>query len=577
MGLLQGITVHDAGTSVATAHALRLLDALGAQTTTSNPAAVLLDDGALPTAARPGSADIVLDDGENAGATVTVALSPAGGAPDAVERRLQEDFGLAALTGEPEGPPQLTTGWPALLHAGAQAAVAALLGLVTAARRGIPGVRLAVDARAATASMLDDALLRAARGQPPRGRTRGAGHLQATGRLARAADGWVSLSLSGAEDRATLDALATAAGAVSAEAWIASRSRRQVFATLQEHRLPCGMGLSPVEVLDDPLFLAEGTVRRGRVMPPFRIEPWLAPPWTPPLLPPSRRPLEGIRVVEMAALWAGPAATAVLAEWGAVVVKVEAPGRLDGFRGDGGTRFAVHNRGKRSVLLDLHSDEGVDGLRALLRTADLLVDANAPRVLANLGLDAASLRRLNPSLIVVHVPALPDPPDAWPQHVAYGFDQEMLCGQAIISPDAPVRPAGIPLGDPVAAMATAAAALAALRRRLDDGTVAHVTVAQLDALLHQVAPRCATARRGRTWAGDALAGEFAPAARDIAAPELDAELRRLRGIVDVVERDGVTRSYPRTGISFVDGPPPLGMRAPEPGEHTAAELALSTA
>jgi crotonobetainyl-CoA:carnitine CoA-transferase CaiB-like acyl-CoA transferase len=555
---LAGVTVHDTGTTVATAHAARVLGALGAAVITQNPSAPLLDGGST-TEVPPGDADIVLHDdpGDERPGTVDVAIVAADGEPDDAERRLQEQFGLAALTGEPDGPPMLLAGWPVLLHCGAQAAAAALIGLI-AHQRGVTAPRLRVNAHGAAIAMLDDAAVRARRGLAPRERTRGAQFLERSGRLVRARDGWVSLSMSGDDEWQAVTMLARHAGFESVATWIAQHSRRQVFDVLQAMRLACGMGLTPREVLEDPLLVERNAVRGGRVASPFRCQIEHGTRWSPAPLR-GALPLRDLRVVELAALWAGPAATALLARWGATVVKVESPQRLDGFRDGDGTRFETFNAGKRSVLLDLSDERGRASLHALLRDADVLVDAHSPRVLPNWGLDTSALRALNPSLVVLHLPALGGEPDAWPQHIAFGFDQEMLCGQAVLDAGAPVRPAGIPLGDPVAAIAAAAAALAAVWLRMRSGNVSHIELAQRDALLHQVAPRCHAARRGHAWPGDGLAGVVAESARTAA---------------EALSRDDID-VRPDRCIEMADGPQPQTMPAPRPGEHTAAELQRS--
>lgn len=581
--VLHRIHVHDAGDTVVTAQALRLCAALGARVTTANPVAAVLDDGhPLPWGDGRG-ADVVLGNAPSPGdgpVTVVVHGLPHPATPDQAERYLQEEYGLAALTGDSDGPPLLTAGWPALLHAGAWTAAAALLGLVAVARAGKAGrARVDVDARGMTAWMLDDALVRAARGLRPRGRTRGADELAARGRLVHVADGWVSLSPWHPGDWATLAAWFQATAAVPAEgeeedddlrrraiAAMARHRRDEVQTGLWELRLPGGAGLAPEEVLSSPLWRRWGSVAGEVVASPVAgaLAPQPPPPWR---WPAPCLPLDGVVVVEIAGLWAAPAATAVLAEWGARVLKVEAPRRLDGFRGGDGTRFATFNRGKESLLLDLSDAEGRAALEGILATADLMVEAQAPRVLANWGLDGARMRTAFPHLAVVHLPAFAAPPQSWPQPVAVGLDLEMLCGQALLSPSAPVRPCGVPLADCVAAAAGTAAALAALWRRLDDGGVAHLRLAQADVLLHHLAPRLVARRRRRRWPGDGLAGVAASTARQPVQLLEDAELRAAGGLVEVVDADGALRPYPRPAILLDGRAAPPAPRAPAPGER----------
>jgi CoA:oxalate CoA-transferase len=120
-------------------------------------------------------------------------------------------------------------------------------------------------------------------------------------------------------------------------------------------------------------------------------------------------PLSGIRVIDLTRILAGPFCTQVLADLGADVIKVEAPGSGDPVRGQGAIKdglswyFAQFNRNKRSLTLDLYQDEGRAVLADLLRTADVLVENYRPGVLARMGFDEGRLRALNPALVVTSV------------------------------------------------------------------------------------------------------------------------------------------------------------------------------
>src|SRR5215475_11811846 len=106
--------------------------------------------------------------------------------------------------------------------------------------------------------------------------------------------------------------------------------------------------------------------------------------------------LEGLRIVDLTTGLAGPMATMTLSDHGADVVKVEPP-RGDPQRGYVGS--VVTNRGKRSVVLDLDVATDRDRLRALVDTADVLVESFAPGHLADRGLDYESLPGGRPSLV----------------------------------------------------------------------------------------------------------------------------------------------------------------------------------
>ena len=117
------------------------------------------------------------------------------------------------------------------------------------------------------------------------------------------------------------------------------------------------------------------------------------------------QPLAGIRVVDFSTLLPGPLATLVLAEAGAEVVKIERPGYGDELRGyeprfgGAGAGFALLNRGKRSIALDLKANGAKDRLMPLLRSADVLIEQFRPGVMDRLGLGYPALAAANPRLI----------------------------------------------------------------------------------------------------------------------------------------------------------------------------------
>ncbi len=124
----------------------------------------------------------------------------------------------------------------------------------------------------------------------------------------------------------------------------------------------------------------------------------------------SSQILDGIRIIDLAQGMAGPVAAMMLAESGADVIKVEPPAG-DPTRAKSG--FAVWNRSKRSLVLDLESDRGRGELANLLQTADVLIHDRGPAAAAEQGLDDVSLGEHYPQLIVCSVPAFPvSHPDA---------------------------------------------------------------------------------------------------------------------------------------------------------------------
>ncbi|GAB7551193.1 CoA transferase [Novosphingobium sp. 11B] len=123
--------------------------------------------------------------------------------------------------------------------------------------------------------------------------------------------------------------------------------------------------------------------------------------------------LEGLRVVDFTHYIAGPFATVILADMGADVIKIEAPGKGDDFRHyppvqppvEGGAPYIWANRNKRSVALDLKSPEGLALARALIAKADVVIENFSTGVIERLGLGYDTLREENPSLIFCSVSA----------------------------------------------------------------------------------------------------------------------------------------------------------------------------
>src|SRR5215467_4322357 len=122
-------------------------------------------------------------------------------------------------------------------------------------------------------------------------------------------------------------------------------------------------------------------------------------------------PLTGIRVLELAQIVAGPFCGALMAEFGAEVIKTELPGKGDDLRRLGPTEdgvnywYAVDNRGKKVVTLDLRKPKGQDVVRRLVPLCDVVIENFRPGVLESWGLGWEELRKLRPSLVMARVTA----------------------------------------------------------------------------------------------------------------------------------------------------------------------------
>jgi crotonobetainyl-CoA:carnitine CoA-transferase CaiB-like acyl-CoA transferase len=122
-------------------------------------------------------------------------------------------------------------------------------------------------------------------------------------------------------------------------------------------------------------------------------------------------PLRGIRVLELAQIVAGPFCGTLMAEFGAEVIKTELPGKGDDLRRLGPSEdgcnywYAVDNRGKQVMTLDLRTPTGQDIVRRLVPLCDVVIENFRPGVLESWGLGWEDLRRLRPSLIMARITA----------------------------------------------------------------------------------------------------------------------------------------------------------------------------
>jgi formyl-CoA transferase len=197
------------------------------------------------------------------------------------------------------------------------------------------------------------------------------------------------------------------------------------------------------------------------------------------------RPLAGIRVVELGTLIAGPFCSRILAEFGAQVTKIEAPGEGDPLRqwrklyptGDGLTSlwWFVQARNKQSVTINLKHPEGLEIVRKLVREADIVVENFRPGVLEKLGLGWEALQAINPGLVMVRLSGFGQSGPMAPQP-GFGAIGESMGGLRYVTgfPDRPPVKTGVSLGDSIAALWGAVGALMALRHREVNGGAGQV-------------------------------------------------------------------------------------------------------
>jgi crotonobetainyl-CoA:carnitine CoA-transferase CaiB-like acyl-CoA transferase len=219
--------------------------------------------------------------------------------------------------------------------------------------------------------------------------------------------------------------------------------------------------------------------------------------------------LDGVRVLDMSRVLAGPWATQTLGDFGADVIKIERPGVGDDTRGwgppfldgDDGARgdaayYLCANRNKRSLTIDFTKPEGADLIRRLVPTHQVFVENFRTGGLAKYGLDYESIRALNPSIVYCSVTGFGQD---GPYAAKAGYDylvQAMgglmsVTGQADGTPGAEPMKVGVAVADLFTGMYASVAILAALRHAERTGEGQHLDLALLDCQVAMLANQAA--------------------------------------------------------------------------------------
>ncbi|MDA0352689.1 MAG: CoA transferase [Chloroflexi bacterium] len=321
------------------------------------------------------------------------------------------------------------------------------------------------------------------------------------------------------------------------DAWMADKDKFEVVRRAQELRLPFTEVLTPAEILSDPhLEAREFIVELNHPAAPEVRQPGgpaklSATPWRnerAPLLGEhtdevlstlteakpqptptttsaggSRKPLAGMRVLELSTAVAGPVAGCVLADMGAEVIKIEAPSArtaaqskvpppLDGVPDRPYNRTPFFNelhRGKRHASIDLASPEGRELFLKAVATADVVLENFSPRVLGNLGIDFDDLRAVKPDIILTSMPAF-GKSGPYMLRGSYGPGIDAMSGMSHLTgyPDrGPGKPAQFYL-DQNAGLTAALTTMAALRHRNRTGEGQYIELSMLEGELQLVAP-----------------------------------------------------------------------------------------
>ncbi|HUK95056.1 MAG TPA: CoA transferase [Gaiellaceae bacterium] len=204
----------------------------------------------------------------------------------------------------------------------------------------------------------------------------------------------------------------------------------------------------------------------------------------------SELPLDGLRILDLSRVLAGPYCTMVLSDLGAEVVKIERPGAGDETRAWGppfvegeSAYFLSVNRGKRSVALDLRGDLARAAFMRLAANADVVVENFRTGGADALGVGYEHVRAVNPRVVYCSITGFgPREPAGRP---GYDFVIQAESGLMSITGEAEGAPSkvGVAVVDVLAGLNAAVAILAALRRREDTGGGAHVEVSLLDSAL----------------------------------------------------------------------------------------------
>ena len=201
----------------------------------------------------------------------------------------------------------------------------------------------------------------------------------------------------------------------------------------------------------------------------------------------GRAALEGIRVLDVTQVMAGPFCAMQLCDMGADVIKVEPPGgdstrRMAGASGTDSPGFNAVNRGKRGIVLDLKTQPGQDAFRRLVRRADIVIENYRPGVMRSFGLDYGSLAADQPGLIYASISGYGQ---TGPNASKGGFDLIAQGVSGLMSvtgePGRPPAKVGVPLTDLGAGLFALSAILAALHYRSRTGRGQYIDTSLVEA------------------------------------------------------------------------------------------------
>jgi crotonobetainyl-CoA:carnitine CoA-transferase CaiB-like acyl-CoA transferase len=222
----------------------------------------------------------------------------------------------------------------------------------------------------------------------------------------------------------------------------------------------------------------------------------------------KKLPLDGVRVLDLTMMWAGPYATRMIGEMGAEVIKIESPKAWDNIRTlmpraevvddpwNSAFYFAEYNHNKKSVTLDLAVNAGRDAFLKLVANSDVVIENYRADVMGKLGLTDEVLFEANPSLVLVSMAGF-GKTGADKDNVGYGPIIEMMSGLMSLSgydADAPQK-TGISYGDPVAGLAAVGAIALGVIKKRRTGQGSRVDLAQVEVSVTMAGVAFATLNR----------------------------------------------------------------------------------
>ncbi|CAM4314355.1 CaiB/BaiF CoA transferase family protein [Bordetella muralis] len=262
-------------------------------------------------------------------------------------------------------------------------------------------------------------------------------------------------------------------------------------------------------------------------------------------------PLSGIRVLDLTRIISGPYCTSILADMGAEVIKIETPGEGDPVRRQGVIRdglswyFANYNRNKKSVTLDLYSQEGKDILRSLIPRCDVIIENYRPGIMEKMGLGSDALKALRPDIIHCSINGF-GTSGPYRDRPSFDFIAQAMSGFMSLNgaeSDPPMR-AAPPISDLIAGMNGALGVMAALLRRERTGRGDTVSVSLLSSMIGLLSFHAANyfangqlpARTGNDHGIVAPYGLFETADGQVAiAPSNDAMYEKLLDALELQE------------------------------------------